>query len=47
MAGWQGIGPAVRDAFTRRVGPSVVSDPAECGWRWWYPVDARDGERGR
>ena len=43
--GWQGIEPAVLDAFTRRVGPSVVFDPAERGWRWWYQGDAKDGER--
>jgi hypothetical protein len=35
------------DAFTRRVGPSVVFDPAERGWRWRHQGDARDGERGR
>src|SRR5262249_15562484 len=44
--GWQGIDPKVLDAFTRRVGPSVVFDPAERGWRWRYQENARDGDRG-
>jgi hypothetical protein len=44
--GRQGIDPAVVEAFQRRVGPSVVYDPAERGWRWWYQGDQRDGERG-
>jgi len=37
--GWQGIDPRVLEAFRRRVGPSVVFDPVERGWRWWYQGD--------
>jgi hypothetical protein len=44
--GWQGIEPAVLEAFTRRVGPTVLYDPAERGWRWRDQGDARDGRRG-
>jgi hypothetical protein len=43
--GWQGIDPAVLDALARRVGPSVVFDPAERGWRWRYQGDQREGDR--
>jgi hypothetical protein len=35
-AGSQTIDPRVVEAFERRVGPPVLFDPAERGWRWRY-----------
>jgi len=43
--GWQGIDPKVLDGFRRRVGPSVVFDPHERGWRWRRGATRRTGAR--
>jgi hypothetical protein len=39
------IVPEVLAAFQRRVGPSMIYDESERGWRLRYQADDRDGER--
>src|SRR5262245_54680130 len=44
-AGVRVIAAAVLAALARRLGPGVIYDPGERGWRWRHQGDVPDGEK--
>jgi hypothetical protein len=39
------VHPAAVEAFERQVGPAVIHDSGERGWRWRHQGDVPDGEK--